>query len=181
MPDSSAPKATADLNLLLGLLALQLDFITKEGLLAAMQEWLLEKQTPLAELLARNGALPPDRRLLLEALVREHLKQHGDDPQQSLASLSSVDSAKQQLGQLADPDLQSSLAPLLSSPVISMSTTQLRDGAVSTASVAVEGAPENTERFRVLRYHAEGGLGQVWVAEDSELHREVALKVIQPK
>ena len=181
MPDSSAPKATTDLNLLLGLLALQLDFITKEGLLAAMQEWLLEKQTPLAELLARNGALPPDRRLLLEALVREHLKQHGDDPQQSLASLSSVDSAKQQLGQLADPDLQSSLAPLLSSPVISMSTTQLRDGAVSTASVAVEGAPENTERFRVLRYHAEGGLGQVWVAEDSELHREVALKVIQPK
>ncbi len=178
MSDSTSPKPATDMNLLFGLLALQLDFISKEGLLAAMNAWLLEKQTPLADLLVRNGALSADRRLLLEALVREHLMQHGDDPQQSLASLSSVDAAKQQLGQLADPDLQASLAPLLSSPVLSLSSTQLRP---AITPGIVEDAPANTERFRVLRYHAEGGLGQVWVAEDSELHREVALKVIQPK
>ena len=37
------------------------------------------------------------------------------------------------------------------------------------------------ERFVPIRPHARGGIGQVWVARDCELQREVALKVIQPQ
>src|SRR5207248_1681334 len=36
-------------------------------------------------------------------------------------------------------------------------------------------------RYRILRAHAKGGLGEVSVAEDQELHREVALKEIQER
>jgi serine/threonine protein kinase len=36
-------------------------------------------------------------------------------------------------------------------------------------------------RYRVLWPHATGGLGQIYVAEDQELHRRVALKEIRPE
>jgi serine/threonine-protein kinase len=45
--------------------------------------------------------------------------------------------------------------------------------------VAPPAAAEAGPRYRALRFHAKGGLGEVHVAEDSELHRRVALKRIQ--
>src|SRR5687768_293632 len=37
------------------------------------------------------------------------------------------------------------------------------------------------ERYAVIRMHAEGGLGQVFVARDGALNRDVALKRIRPE
>jgi hypothetical protein len=46
--------ATADRNLLFGILALQLDFITRDQLVAAMQAWVFDKTQTLGQILRKH-------------------------------------------------------------------------------------------------------------------------------
>jgi tetratricopeptide (TPR) repeat protein len=167
----SATPASADRNLLAGVLALQMDFVSRDALIRAMQAWVFDKARPLVQILTEQGALSAERRELLEALVREHLRQHGEDPQQSLAALSSLGPARAELAAVADPDVQASLAR------VAVARSQPTLEATVNESAGRSTGPG--QRFRILRPHARGALGEVYVALDGELHREVALKEIQ--
>src|SRR5262249_16591019 len=136
------PSSAADLNLLFCIMAVQNDFVSRDALIEAMGAWVLDKSRSLGDILVERGALSPERYALLTALVAEHIKAHRDDPEQSLAAVQSASSLRQQLSQIADADVQASLAAVgaVQPPDFESTTPEVRQ------------APRM--RYRVLRPHA---------------------------
>src|SRR5581483_9519408 len=132
---------------LFGILALQMDFITRDQLVGAMQAWVFDKTKALGDLLVERGNLAPARRELLEALVDEHVQLHGGDAGKSLAAVGGMTAVANDLRVIGDADLGMSIAAIEPNPESTGPYVPKTDG----------------DRYQVLRPHAKGGLGEVFV------------------
>jgi serine/threonine-protein kinase len=159
MPPSPAPRPTdTDRNLLLGVHALRAGLIDSGQFARACTAWLSRPDSSLAELLVEHGWLTPSARADLEG------------------RLSQASAAEPQPSTVDQEGTPLPLGPGTSSLLGATG----HYGEPGSDDGAAPSSPGSRGRFTVLRVHAKGGLGQVSLARDLALRRDVALKEIRP-
>jgi serine/threonine-protein kinase len=176
---------STDRNLLFGVLALQMGFVSRDELIGAMVSWMTDKGRPLGQILVDRGALGADDLAPIELAVGRHLARHGEDAGRCLTDpeLGLIGTARDLAGRIGDVELEQSLARSpIGAPIPPDATTAFGGDPPPPApgpSPGGSGPASSGSRFLTIRSHKAGGLGEVFLAWDRELGRQVALKEIR--
>ena len=163
----------ANRNLLYGIIALQMNVINRDELIDAMLEWADDPTRTLGDLLTARESITSDERQWLESLVVQQVQRHNIDIEDSQLGFSLISPSSAGMLEMSDAPVEG-----VAAGATAPSRTSAAIMETATAPRAVDAA---TARYQVLWPHARGGLGQIFVAQDSQLHRRVALKEIQPE
>jgi serine/threonine-protein kinase len=155
-----------DRNLLFTVLCLQADLIDAAQLAEICTAWTARKEPPLADLLVESGWITPADQADVYRLLERKIKKHGG-AQASLAACADA-SIRGLLGAVDDEQVRQSLATL-------------PQGEAAALAPTTDYRPETRGRYTLTQLHAQGGIGQVWLAQDQQLGRAVALKELRPE
>jgi len=164
-----APQLAIDRNLLFAALTAQEGLVSDQVLLQALNAWGLSSNRSLADVLVDQGALTVEQRTSIETLVERHASERTDKNVPGSAAAAAEAAA-------VSPDSGGTLSQVAAEPGDAAGTRLLPGDGAAPQTAAV---PGTSPRFRILRPHAKGNLGEVFIAADDALRREVALKEIQ--
>jgi serine/threonine protein kinase/Tfp pilus assembly protein PilF len=152
-------------GLLFLVLCWQSGLLSEEKLTDILNAWLADRVSSLQDISVRQNAITAEQLALLEPMVKAHIDLYGGLTSEALGALSSVPPAvRNSVNSITDQELHDSLCII---------------GTISARRTGISVAPSQANRFRILRKHASGGLGDVFIAKDVELNRDVALKEIR--
>jgi serine/threonine-protein kinase len=165
-------------NVLFGLIAVHNGVINQTQLIEALRAWTRDKHRPLGDHLVTECCLDESDRAAIEALVDHHVRKNGGSVEKSLATVAIGRSTRERLSQIGDAQIEATLTYARPGTTQIGPTEPTIDLTDPSNGFVIGATTSEGQRFRVIRPHARGGLGAVFVAMDVELNREVALKQI---
>jgi serine/threonine-protein kinase len=172
----------ADLNqdLLLAALALLTDTVPRDILRTSLLKWARNPHRSVAELLREQGVIDEGRLQALQCLVSAHLRNHNGNLQLSLDAWNAQAITQDMLTEIENEEPGTTLGATLAATLAPTAIGLAANGSEPATTYRLPGFAQN-ERFELIKPHAKGGIGQVWLARDRELQREVAVKEIQAR
>ncbi len=79
-----------------------------------------------------------------------------------------------------DPERDAAAGPMVQAVILTDTVADGEPTDPGESTVTLDELPSGGKAYQILRPLARGGLGEVFVAQDTSLNREVALKIIQP-
>ncbi len=175
-------------DVLVTILALLTESIPRPDLAYTLADWNKDRTQSLPRTLAAQGVFDGERLRELERLASSHLDRYNNDLRLCLEAWIAQGMTLEVLTEMDEGSVRSVLERTIAEDPSIAATQGSPDSGQTLAadSAGPPGPPEPPrlapgDRFVPIRAHARGGIGQVWVARDRELQREVALKVILPR